>query len=74
MPSRDPMRNRINQRLHDAIYGVREQLQRVELWAAALEGFSEPIPHYEPSQRHVLSTDREHKIVALGPATNAKKG
>ena len=54
MPPQDPARERINQHLQDAIRGVREQLQRVELWAAALEGFSRPIPNAEPLARHRL--------------------
>lgn len=54
MPPQDPARERINQHLQDAIRGVREQLQRVELWAAALEGFSRPVPSADPLVQHRL--------------------
>lgn len=54
MPPQDPARERIDQHLQDAIRGVREQLQRVELWAAALEEFSRPIPAADPLLRHLL--------------------
>lgn len=58
MSARDSVRDKINDGLRDAIAGVREQLARVELWAAALEGFSEPVPGYEPDRRHVLPSNR----------------
>lgn len=54
MPSHDPARDRITEHLQDAIVGMREQLRRVELWAAALEGFSRPVPGAEPAARHRL--------------------
>lgn len=54
MPAHDPARDRITEHLQDAIARVREQLRRVELWAAALEGFSRPVPGAGPATRHRL--------------------
>ena len=34
--------------------GLREDIDRVELWAGALESFSRPIPDYDPSRRYRL--------------------
>lgn len=58
MSARNSVRDKINEGLHDAIAGVHEQLARVELWAAALEGFSEPVPGYEPDRKHLLPSKR----------------
>ena len=34
--------------LHAAIERVREDMEKVEFWADAVSGFSEPVPEYEP--------------------------
>jgi len=48
--------DKISERLHESLARLREDLDRVELWAGALEGFSRPIPDYDPSRRYRLST------------------
>ena len=35
--------------LHAAIDRVREDVAKVEFWADAMTGFSEPVPDYEPT-------------------------
>lgn len=59
MPASNPARDRINQHLQDAIGEVREQLRRVEIWAAALQGFSQPIPDSEPIPHYRLPLPRK---------------
>lgn len=54
MPGRDPVRDDIREHLQDAIAGLRKQLERVEVWAGALEGFSKPVPDYQPDNRFLL--------------------
>lgn len=54
LPKNDPAREQISGRLQDAIVGVREQLRRVELWAAALDGFSRPVASAEPPTAYRL--------------------
>jgi hypothetical protein len=39
--------------LGGALHNVRAELERVEILAAALYGFSKPIPDYEPTFQHV---------------------
>jgi hypothetical protein len=43
---------RLKQDLGGALRNVRAELERVEILAAALYGFSAPIPDYEPTFRH----------------------
>jgi hypothetical protein len=42
---------KISERLHESL----ARIDRVELWASALEGFSRPIPDYDASRRYRLS-------------------
>ena len=48
-------RDDINQRLHDALEGLRKDVTRVEVWATALGSFAEPVPEYGPSKKFELS-------------------
>ena len=47
--------DKISQRLQESLARLREDIDRVELWAGALEGFARPIPDYDPSRRYRLS-------------------
>ena len=44
----------IAQRLQESLARLRADIDRVELWAGALEVFSQPIPDYEPGHDHQL--------------------
>ena len=48
-----PAMERLKQDLSGAFRNVHAELERIELLAAALYGFSAPIPDYEPTFRHV---------------------
>jgi len=39
--------------LLEAIEQVRKDMAKVELWASALNGFSNPVPDYDPMQTKV---------------------
>jgi hypothetical protein len=54
MTGRDPVREDIREHLQDAINELRIQLTRVEIWADALDGFSRPVPNYQPDNRFLL--------------------
>lgn len=54
MPGRNPNRDDIREHLQDAVEGLRKQLVRVEIWASALDGFSKPIPDYQPDSKFLL--------------------
>jgi hypothetical protein len=40
--------------LIEALERLRDDLDRMELWTAALGSFQHPIPDYPPSDRHLL--------------------
>ena len=44
---------RLKQDMSGALRNVHAELERVEILAAALYGFSAPIPDYEPTFRHI---------------------
>jgi hypothetical protein len=49
--------DRISERLQESLARLREDIDRVELWAGALESFSRPIPEYDAARRYRLRTD-----------------
>ena len=57
MPSNEPGEE-ITRNLQEAIDQLRLDLVRVELWAAALDGFHRPVPNYEPSDDLLLPPQR----------------
>jgi hypothetical protein len=40
--------------LIDALERLREELDRVELWTAALGHFQDPVPDYQPGNEYIL--------------------
>jgi len=40
--------------LIESLERLHEDMDRMELWAAALGSFQHPVPDYEPSQSHLL--------------------
>jgi hypothetical protein len=52
--------------LGGALHDVYADLERVEILAAALYGFSRPVPDYEPTFRHVSPAQlTRHEINAV---------
>jgi len=50
----DQAENVIVHNLIDSLERLREELDRVELWAAALGQFQAPVPDYQPRNDYVL--------------------
>jgi len=51
------------EKLREAIERLRDDIDRVEFWADALDRLTQPIPEYEASDdltRHLLPTRRPH--------------
>jgi hypothetical protein len=46
--------------LQSAIDGLRKDLLRVEVWAAALDGFSRPVPTYQTDEQFRLAPQRKN--------------
>jgi hypothetical protein len=51
----EPAEETIVHNLIDALERLRQDLDRVELWTAALGCFQKPVPGYEPNNRYLLS-------------------
>jgi hypothetical protein len=58
MRMRHDVRDEMMRHLLDAIEQVRRDMAKVELWASALNGFSHPIPDYDPGEARIW-TPRE---------------
>jgi hypothetical protein len=52
---------KIAQRLQESLQRLRNDLDRVEIWAGALEGFTQPVPEYKPRAEHVLPADKRDR-------------
>jgi hypothetical protein len=50
----EPAADAIVRNLIEALERLRDDLDRMELWAAALDRFQHPIPDYHPTDRHLL--------------------
>lgn len=47
----------INERLRDALDGLRKDVTRVEIWATALGSFTQAVPDYRPNKKFELGQD-----------------
>jgi hypothetical protein len=54
----EPAEGKIVRNLVEALERLHEDLDRVELWTAALNGFRSPVPDYMPSDQHLLRPPR----------------
>ena len=64
----------INNRLHEAIEGLRKDVTRVEIWATALSSFTQSVPDYSPSNTFELgqnSSEAPQKPEASAKADSA---
>ena len=61
--------------LQESLARLREEIDRVELWANALEGFARPVPDYDPARRYRLVPDENRPANDQGeaPQTNGAK-
>jgi hypothetical protein len=48
---------KVTLRLQESLARLREDIDRVELWASALEGFLRPVPEYDAARRYRLAPD-----------------
>jgi len=52
----EPAEDQIVRNLAKAIERLHEDLERVELWTAALNCFQRPVPDYQSAERYLLPT------------------
>jgi len=53
----EPAADAIVRNLIEALERLRGDLDRMELWAAALERFQRPVPEYQSGDQHLLGSD-----------------
>jgi hypothetical protein len=54
MPEQAAAEDLIVRNLIEALERLREDLDRMELWAAVLGSFQHPVPEYRPGDRHLI--------------------
>ena len=59
--------------LLDAIEQVRRDVTKVELWACALNGFSRPVPNYDPDKTTVWMPREQADALGPPPLTEGKR-
>jgi hypothetical protein len=65
----EPAADAIVRNLIESLERRRGDLDRMELWAAALDRFQHQIPDYQPADQHLLSPDpKRPKRQRLPPA------
>ena len=57
----EPAEEMIVHNLIEALERLRADLDRVELWTAALGCFQQPVPTYEPNNRYLLSAKSDNE-------------
>jgi hypothetical protein len=57
----EPAEDQIIRNLAKALEQLHEDLDRVELWTAALHSFQRPVPDYQPGERYLLPARRERR-------------
>ncbi|MPZ41090.1 MAG: hypothetical protein GEU95_24200 [Rhizobiales bacterium] len=59
--------NELARHLHEAIEQVREDVAKLEFWANAVAGFSQPVPDYEFKDVNVwLPSEQAERISSAG--------
>jgi hypothetical protein len=57
----EPAQDMIVRNLIEALERLHEDLDRVELWTAALGGFQRSVPDYQPGEHHLLPASRKRE-------------
>jgi hypothetical protein len=72
---------RIVRNLQDAIERLQDDVERVELWAGALNCFARPVPEYDPTQSNLhkfalpaQSADASHEVQSAGASGEGLAG
>jgi hypothetical protein len=71
MGEREDAARALSRNLHEAVERVRRDVERVEFWADAVAGFSQPVPDYDRTQGKVWLPGEQ--ATALGPKHESKK-
>jgi hypothetical protein len=61
----EPAQDQIVRNLAEALQRLHEDLDRVELWTAALSCFQRPVPDYQPGERYLLPVRHERRNASV---------
>jgi hypothetical protein len=61
----EPAQDQIVRNLAEALERLHEDLDRVELWTAALSCFQRPVPDYQPGERYLLPVRHERRNASV---------
>jgi len=64
---------KISHELQVALDQLRADIERVEIWASALSGFSKPVPDYEGGFHDLMLSARDWSERDDGPQAKRKK-
>ena len=69
MTSGKPEQQRVAEKLQDALDRLQNDVRRVEIWAGALTGFTQPVPDYAPPslEKHRLGQPQADAPAAEQP-------
>jgi hypothetical protein len=57
----EPAEDMIIRNLIESLERLRSDIDRMELWTAALGSFRHPAPEYQPSDRHLLKSPERRR-------------
>jgi hypothetical protein len=57
----EPAEDVIIRNLIESLERLRSDIDRMELWAAALGSFQHPAPEYQPTDRHILKPSEDRR-------------
>ncbi len=57
----EPAEDMIIRNLIESLERLRSDIDRMELWAAALGSFRHPAPEYQPNDRHLLKPSENQR-------------
>jgi hypothetical protein len=57
----EPAEDVVIRNLIEALERLRDDIDRMELWTAALGCFQHPIPDYQPGDQHLLKSSPERQ-------------
>ncbi len=62
----EPAEDVVIRNLIEALERLRDDIDRMELWTAALGCFQHPIPDYQPGDQHLLKSSAERQSRRAG--------
>ena len=63
MSKTDDAANAVTRNLHAAIERVREDVAKVEFWADAVTGFTQPVPEYDSSNADIWTPQEQARAL-----------